>query len=85
MRLAKTFERALEASPRDPEANYGLGMVFAQADDPERAYEYLQKRVEVSSRLPGSVEQPWNTLFANPPTRRSSRELRRVHPSRARL
>jgi cytochrome c-type biogenesis protein CcmH/NrfG/peroxiredoxin len=34
----KAFERALEVSPGDPEANYGLGMVFAQADDTAHAY-----------------------------------------------
>src|SRR4029077_2265270 len=29
----KTLELALKVSPEDPEANYSLGMVFAQLDD----------------------------------------------------
>ena len=37
------FERALKVSPTDPEANYGLGMVYAQTDDTERVSDYLHK------------------------------------------
>ncbi len=41
-----TYERALEISHEDAEANYGLGMVFAQSDDTAHAYEYLQRALQ---------------------------------------
>jgi len=42
----KVLERALEVAPQDPEANYSLGMVFAQTDDTAKAEEHLQRAVK---------------------------------------
>jgi Flp pilus assembly protein TadD len=51
----RTFERALEVNPADPEANYGLGMVFAQADDTVRADEYLQRALKARPAYPEAL------------------------------
>ena len=40
----RVLERAVAVGPQDPEANYSLGMVFAQLDDSDRAYDYLRER-----------------------------------------
>jgi tetratricopeptide (TPR) repeat protein len=50
----KVFERALKTSPQDPEANYSVGMIFAQTNDNELAYDYLQ-RAGFSTCEPGGV------------------------------
>ena len=36
--------RALAVNDSDPEANYGLAMVFAQMDDTERALAHFRRR-----------------------------------------
>jgi tetratricopeptide (TPR) repeat protein/peroxiredoxin len=51
----KAFERALDADSQDPEANYGLGMVFAQADDTAHAYEYLQRALKSRPAYPEAL------------------------------
>ncbi len=51
----KTFDRALAVNSADPEANYGLAMVFAQSDDSESAYEYLQKALKVRPGYPEAL------------------------------
>jgi tetratricopeptide (TPR) repeat protein len=38
----KVLEHALEVAPEDAEANYSLGMVFAQTDETAKAEEHLQ-------------------------------------------
>jgi tetratricopeptide (TPR) repeat protein len=51
----KVLERAVEVAPQDPEANYGLGMVFAQADDTAQAYEYLQRALQARPVYPEAL------------------------------
>jgi Tfp pilus assembly protein PilF/peroxiredoxin len=51
----KILERAVEVAPEDPEANYGLGMVFAQADDTSKAYEYLQRALQARPVYPEAL------------------------------
>ena len=41
--------------PEDPEANYSLGMVFAQIDDSERAYEFLRKALQSRPAYPEAL------------------------------
>jgi Flp pilus assembly protein TadD len=41
--------------PQDPEANYSLGMVFAQLDDSDRAYEYLQRALKARPAYPEAL------------------------------
>ena len=45
----KTLEHALKVKPDDAEANYSLGMVFAQNGDSERAYELLRRALQFST------------------------------------
>ena len=49
------LERALAIKPGDAEANYSLGMVFAQGGDNERAYEYLEKALEARADYPEAL------------------------------
>ncbi len=42
-----TYERALALSPNDADANYGIGMVYAQNDDTARAFESLQRALKL--------------------------------------
>ena len=51
----KILERALEVAPQDPEANYSLGMVFAQTDDSAKAYEYLQRALRARPAYPEAL------------------------------
>ena len=51
----RVLERALEVAPQDPEANYSLGMVFAQTDDPKQAYEYLQRALQARPVYPEAL------------------------------
>ncbi|MGC1371149.1 MAG: FG-GAP-like repeat-containing protein [Candidatus Sulfotelmatobacter sp.] len=51
----KVFERALEIDASDPEANYGLAMVFAHADDTAHAYEYLQRALKSRPDYPEAL------------------------------
>ena len=51
----QTFDRGLQVNPSDPEANYGLAMVFAQADDSARTYEYLQKALNARPVFPEAL------------------------------
>ena len=49
------LERALEVAPQDPEANYSLGMVFAQTGDNSNAYEYLQRALKARPIYPEAL------------------------------
>ena len=51
----RTFDRGLQVNPSDPEANYGLAMVFAQADDSARMYEYLQRALNARPVFPEAL------------------------------
>ena len=51
----KVLERALEVAPQDPEANYSLGMVFAQTDDTAKAEEYLQRALNARPVYPEAL------------------------------
>jgi tetratricopeptide (TPR) repeat protein len=51
----KVLERAVEVAPEDPEANYGLGMVFAQADDTAKAHDYLQRALQARPAYPEAL------------------------------
>jgi tetratricopeptide (TPR) repeat protein/peroxiredoxin len=51
----RVLERAVEVAPQDPEANYGLGMVFAQADDTSRAYDYLRRALQARPVYPEAL------------------------------
>ncbi len=51
----KVLERALQVAPQDPEANYSLGMVFAQTDDTAKAYEYLQRALKARPVYPEAL------------------------------
>jgi tetratricopeptide (TPR) repeat protein/peroxiredoxin len=51
----KSFERALEVSSTDAESNYGLAMVFAQADDTAEAYDYLQAALKSRPDYPEAL------------------------------
>jgi Tfp pilus assembly protein PilF/peroxiredoxin len=51
----KVLQRAVEVAPQDPEANYGLGMVFAQADDTAKAYDYLQRALQARPVYPEAL------------------------------
>lgn len=51
----RVFEHALEVDPKDPEANYGVAMVFAHADDTEHAYEYLQRALKSRPDYPEAL------------------------------
>jgi tetratricopeptide (TPR) repeat protein len=49
------LERAVEVAPQDPEANYSLGMVFAQTGDNSKAYEYLQRALKARPIYPEAL------------------------------
>jgi len=51
----KVLESAVEVAPEDPEANYSLGMVFAQAGENDKAYEYLQRALRVRPVYPEAL------------------------------
>ena len=51
----KVLERALEVAPQDPEANYSLGMVFAQTGDNAKAYEHLQRALQARAVYPEAL------------------------------
>ena len=51
----KSLEIALQLAPQDPEANYSLGMVFAQTDDTAKAYEYLQRALKARPAYPEAL------------------------------
>jgi tetratricopeptide (TPR) repeat protein/peroxiredoxin len=51
----KVLERALEVASDDPEANYSLGMVFAQTDDNTHAYKYLQRALKARPVYPEAL------------------------------
>src|SRR5260370_7323176 len=52
------LERAVSVSPQDPEANYGLGMVFAQLDDAERPFEYFRRALDSLPPNPEALNIP---------------------------
>ena len=81
----RTLERAVAAGPRDPEAHYSLGMVFAQLNDPDRAYDYLRQALTLRPAYPEASEQPRHTLPAHPAAGSSGGQLRTVHPGSARV
>jgi len=49
------LETAVEVAPEDPEANYSLGMVFAQDNDADKAYEYLQRALKARPEYPEAL------------------------------
>jgi tetratricopeptide (TPR) repeat protein len=49
------LQHAVEIAPDDPEANYALGMVFAQANDNSKAYEHLQKALKARPNYPEAL------------------------------
>jgi tetratricopeptide (TPR) repeat protein len=51
----EVLQRALEINSEDAEANYSLGMIFAQTDDNVRAYEYLQKALKARPTYPEAL------------------------------
>jgi tetratricopeptide (TPR) repeat protein/peroxiredoxin len=51
----KVFEKALAVDASDPEANYGLAMVFAHSDDTEHTYEYLQRALKSRPDYPQAL------------------------------
>ena len=55
MTPAACLERAIEVSPQDAEANYSLGMVFAQTDDTTKAYGYLQRALQARPVYPEAL------------------------------
>ena len=65
MQLRKTFERALEVSPDDPEANYGLAHGLCASRRHRSCLRISAESFEGSSRVPGGLEQSRNTLSAH--------------------
>jgi tetratricopeptide (TPR) repeat protein len=51
----KVFDHALEVDASDAEANYGLAMVFAHADDTAHTYEYLQRALKSRPDYPEAL------------------------------
>ena len=51
----KVLERAVAVAPEDPEANYSLGMVFAQGGENDKAYEYLQRALRARPVYPEAL------------------------------
>ena len=51
----RVLEFALEIAPDDPEANYSLGMVFAQIDDRAKAFEHLQRALKARPDYPEAL------------------------------
>jgi tetratricopeptide (TPR) repeat protein/peroxiredoxin len=49
------LERAVDVAPQDPEANYSLGMVFAQTGDTPKAYEHLQRALQARPVYPEAL------------------------------
>ncbi|HYM75302.1 MAG TPA: FG-GAP-like repeat-containing protein [Candidatus Dormibacteraeota bacterium] len=49
------LERALEVAPDDPEANYSLGMVFAQIDDTGKAEDHLHRALKARPVYPEAL------------------------------
>jgi tetratricopeptide (TPR) repeat protein len=49
------LERAVKIAPENPEANYSLGMVFAQSGDNANAYEYLQRALQARPAYPEAL------------------------------
>jgi Flp pilus assembly protein TadD len=49
------LERAVAVGPQDPEANYSLAMVFAQMDDNDHAYDYLQRALKLRPVYPEAL------------------------------
>ena len=54
-RSPQALERAVAVGPQDAEANYSLGMVFAQLNDTDRAYEYLQRALKSRPGYPEAL------------------------------
>jgi tetratricopeptide (TPR) repeat protein/peroxiredoxin len=51
----KVLEQALQVAPDDAEANYSLGMVFAQTGDNAKAYEHLQRALKARPDYPEAL------------------------------
>ena len=51
----EVLERAVGVSSEDAEANYSLGMVFAQTNDTARAYEHLQRALKARPVYPEAL------------------------------
>jgi tetratricopeptide (TPR) repeat protein len=51
----RIFQHSLEVNSSDAEANYGLAMVYAQADDSARTYEYLKMALKARPAYPEAL------------------------------
>jgi len=51
----KVLELAISTAPDDPEANYSLGMVFAQTNETEKAEEYLHRALKARPEYPEAL------------------------------
>ena len=51
----KVLEQAVDVAPQDPEANYSLGMVFAQTGDTTKAYEHLHRALQARPVYPEAL------------------------------
>jgi tetratricopeptide (TPR) repeat protein/peroxiredoxin len=51
----KIYGVALAVSADDAEANYGLGMIFAQSDDTVRAFDFLQRALKLRPVYPEAL------------------------------
>ena len=51
----KTFEHSLNVDASDAQANYGLAMVFAHAEDTAHTYEYLQRALKARPDFPEAL------------------------------
>jgi len=51
----RALEQATAIAPDDAEANYALGMVFAQTDDTAQAYEHLQRALKTRPDYPEAL------------------------------
>ena len=51
----RVLERALASAPDDAEANYSLGMVFAQTGDNSAAYDHLQRALKARPDYPEAL------------------------------
>jgi Flp pilus assembly protein TadD len=63
------LERVVAARQKDPEANYSLAMVYAQTDDTERAYQYLQNALKLRPDYPEALNNLGVLISANSPPR----------------
>jgi tetratricopeptide (TPR) repeat protein len=51
----KVLDRVIAIAPEDAEANYSLGMVFAQTGENDKAYDYLQRALKARPNYPEAM------------------------------